>query len=370
MHSFWEDKYWLSDFDFVVIGSGIVGVSSAIEIKKKFPQKTVSIIERRDMPTGASTKNAGFSCFGTAGEILDDLLHEEESNVIETIKLRWEGLQLLMSNVPSVEMAYYNFGGSEVFTDKDGFEFCADKLTHVNQIIEAAIGIKSVINIGTQSFTNGLYKSVLFNALEGQLNPVLMMKSLIQQALALGIVIQNNIEVVKYTDLGKNVLLDLTSGLSFKAHKVIICTNAFTSQLDQNLDVIPARNQVFVTKPIANLALKGTYHYDRGYVYFRNIGDRILIGGARNIDSETETTGEFGKNSRILDYLVGFVQSNLCIEPIEIEKKWSGIIATGNSKKPIVERRSENVYMAVRLGGMGVAVGSKVAKEVSELIEL
>ena len=39
--------------------------------------------------------------------------------------------------------------------------------------------------------------------------------------------------------------------------------------------------------------LKGAFHYDEGYVYFRNIDNRVLLGGGRNL-AKAETTDVFG----------------------------------------------------------------------------
>ena len=41
----------------------------------------------------------------------------------------------------------------------------------------------------------------------------------------------------------------------------------------------------------------------------------------------------------------------------------------GSSKNPIVEKLSENVYCGVRLGGMGVAIGSLIGQELADLID-
>lgn len=41
----------------------------------------------------------------------------------------------------------------------------------------------------------------------------------------------------------------------------------------------------------------------------------------------------------------------------------------GASKNPIVEQLSEQVYCGVRLGGMGVAIGSLVGKELADLVK-
>ena len=55
-------------------------------------------------------------------------------------------------------------------------------------------------------------------------------------------------------------------------------------------------------------------------------------------------------------------------QKFEIESTWSGILGVGNTKKPIVQTISKNVSVAVRLGGMGVAIGSLVGEEGAELI--
>jgi hypothetical protein len=43
-------------------------------------------------------------------------------------------------------------------------------------------------------------------------------------------------------------------------------------------------------------------------------------------------------------------------------------MGVGNQKKAIVKPISNNVFCGVRLGGMGVAIGSLVGKELAELI--
>ena len=56
-------------------------------------------------------------------------------------------------------------------------------------------------------------------------------------------------------------------------------------------------------------------------------------------------------------------------QDFKIAHRWSGIMGIGTSKTPIVEAVSENVFCGVRLGGMGVAIGSLVGKELAELIK-
>jgi hypothetical protein len=42
---------------------------------------------------------------------------------------------------------------------------------------------------------------------------------------------------------------------------------------------------------------------DRGYYYFRNVGNQILLGGGRNLDFDAETTIELAQTEIIQNKL-------------------------------------------------------------------
>ena len=84
--SYWEIKSWLSNVDYTIIGSGIVGLNCALNLKNKFPKSKILILEKGSFPQGGSTKNAGFACFGSATEIINDLRTHSEKEVVELIK--------------------------------------------------------------------------------------------------------------------------------------------------------------------------------------------------------------------------------------------------------------------------------------------
>ena len=108
---------------------------------------------------------------------------------------------------------------------------------------------------------------------------------------------------------------------------------------------------------------------DEGYYYFRNYQDRVIFGGGRNVDFETEKTTNFDVNQRILDKLLNDLeQMILPNQKFEVDHTWSGIMAFGPNKKPILQKQSYRVSVGVRLGGMGVAVGSKIGSELADLM--
>ena len=83
--SYWEIKNWFSNIDFTIVGSGIVGLHTALALRERFPSSKILVLEKGILPQGASTKNAGFACFGSISEIIDDLKTHTEEEVIQTL---------------------------------------------------------------------------------------------------------------------------------------------------------------------------------------------------------------------------------------------------------------------------------------------
>jgi len=134
-------------------------------------------------------------------------------------------------------------------------------------------------------------------------------------------------------------------------------------------DIVPVRNQVLITQPLNGLSWKGCFHMDEGYIYFRNVGDRILIGGARHKYPEGEI-GQLGENKENLGFLLDFIKEHLITSTSEIviDKNWSGILSGGSDRLPIVKRVGEHVTIAARLSGMGVAIGLDIGEEAATLV--
>ena len=54
----------------------------------------------------------------------------------------------------------------------------------------------------------------------------------------------------------------------------------------------------------------------------------------------------------------------------EIDMRWTGIMAFGKQKNPIIKDISDNIIAGVRLGGMGVDIGSKLGDLLTDKLEL
>ncbi len=367
--SYWEHQSWLTNIDHTIIGSGIVGINTALRLKEKFPKANILILERGFLPNGASTKNAGFACFGSLSEILEDLNSHTEEEVIQLVNKRAKGLSLLRKTLGDDALDFRAWGGYELFTpqDKDLLEVCESKMGYVNTLLHPIFN-ENVFDKSDNKFNfKKIEETVIFNKFEGQINTGKMMEALLQKALSAGIKILNNITVEEFSEGDSEVKIK-TDQFEFSTKKLLIATNGFAAQLGMKA-VKPARAQVLITKPIKDLQIQGTFHLEKGYYYFRNIDNRILLGGGRNLDIKGEETTELLQTELIQNKLESLLKETILPNiDFEIAHRWSGIMGVGEQKKPIVKQLSENVYCGVRLGGMGVAIGSLVGQELADLI--
>lgn len=372
--SYWEYNTFFRDIDYCVIGSGIVGLSTAIHLKKKAPKANIMILERGPLPIGASTRNAGFACIGSMTELLDDLESRHADEVWSLVDQRYKGLLLMRQLLGDRAIHYLPEGGYELFTkdEKEIYERCLDHIPPFNQQLTKITGQKACfkkVNDRLPSFgMNSNVKYLILNQAEGSIDTGRMMRSFLQKAQELGIFILNNAEVVALDETNDTVNIRLQNNWEIQTSQIVIATNGFSKQMLPDQAVLPARNLVLVTKPIPDLKIKGCFHYDRGYFYFRNIGDRLLLGGGRHLAKAEETSTAFQINPKVQAALKNLLtQTILPGQAVEIERWWTGILGVGAQKTPILQRISNRQCVAIRLGGMGVAIGTLLGAQAAEL---
>ena len=299
-----------------------------------------------------------------------DLESTDAKEVADLAARRWRGLQLMRSLLDDDETGYEACGGFELFRaqDRDLLDHCLKQLGEIDTLVSEATGLKNIYSYQT-TLPPGLRQGceVIFNAYEGRLDTGKLYSSLLARVSHLGVQILNGVKVHQLRE-GNSPELRTSIGRLY-CHKMIVTVNAFATSLLPGLDVRPARNQVVVSRPIPGLKLDGCFHLDRGYFYFRNIGERLLIGGGRHLLGQEEETVQMSTTETGVDMLLG-----LATEVLELNKRpepewqWSGILGIGSRKLPIIDEVAQNVYCAVRMGGMGVALSSVAGREVSELI--
>jgi glycine/D-amino acid oxidase-like deaminating enzyme len=370
--SFWE-KHWLKNADVLIIGSGIVGLQTARHIKNQWPHREVWVIDRAPMSLGASTRNAGFACFGSMGEILDDVSRTDENTAYALYEKRYKGLQQLLEDFAETAIGYEKTGGYEIFTPEDlaEYETIAANIDKVNSALDSVAGekpfqMKSTSKLGMKVLENGVY-----TPLEGMVQTHLLYKKVQEAAIAAGVRIMGGLTALPPEKLDSSKWrVNTNEGYSFDARNLVVCTNGYAQSMIPELQVSPARGQILVTSSIPGLAWRGLMHADKGYIYFRSLGTRILIGGGRNLDFAGETTPELNTTEVITQYLLQYLKDVVVPgETFEIEHQWAGTMGMHQNRTPIVQRMDEGLYACVRMGGMGVALSAVVSREMAALMK-
>ena len=369
--SYWEQKNYLHNLDFIVVGAGIVGYSTALSLKQAVPSANILILERGNLPSGASSKNAGFACFGSPTELYDDIQQFGENVVWQTVKKRWEGLTALRETIGDEHLKLELHGSWDLMTaaEEEIFSKIGPLLPYYNERLLEITGEENVFSVDmdvAQKFGFSSVTASFYNRLEGQIDTASMNSAFYRKVVAAGINVLFGTEVLSIDSSKKEVVTTLGT---FTAAKTALCVNGFAARFLPDEDIQPARAQVLITDPIPGLAIRGTFHYQFGYYYFRNIDDRVLFGGGRNLDKRGETTTEMVNTPAIMDALANLLKTVILPNtPHTISHQWSGIMGVGQTTRPIVKKINAHLYCGVRLGGMGVAIGTLVGRELAQLM--
>lgn len=372
--SLWEKESFFSPSDVIIAGSGFVGLWSAYYLKKKQPGLKITVVDSGFIPAGASTRNAGFACFGSVTELMRDVAELGEDKMLSLVEMRFKGLARIRKVFKKKEIDYSNSGGYELIlsADADRYKELSHQIKWLNHVLSPLLKSKKIFQFSDKNITRfGLsgISNIISNELEGYLHPGKLCQALLRKVQSMGVTVIPATEITHYDESLTGVSIYTDKNIKLSAIHFLVCTNGFAKKLLPQLEISPARGQILVTSPIPSLKIRGTFHYDEGYYYFRNLGERLLLGGARNMGVEEETTVVMDISDKIQQQLEYFLSTHLLsgVE-YEITDRWSGIMGMGPEKMPVVKKLSPHTFCAVRMSGMGVALAPVAGETVAELM--
>jgi glycine/D-amino acid oxidase-like deaminating enzyme len=373
--SLWEQESFYSTQDIIIVGGGFMGLWTALNLKIKNSSLGITILEKNVTPLGASTRNAGFSCFGSPTEILNDIENMGLEETLEIIRMRFNGLERIKSHFSPKQIDLDNCGGYELINkDYKYFNQLDEKIVWLNQVLKPITEIEhTFVRCDEKIAEKGLigFDAMVENSLESGLHSGKLVSVLIQKVQAYGVTILNGIEVSSWVRSLEGMHVFTKQQIQFTANQILMCTNAFGNEIAPQLNITPARGQVIVTSEIPGLKLYGTFHFDEGFYYWRNLENRILIGGARNAAFEAERTTDISGSELIKNKLIDFLKTH--VDPsyeYTIENHWSGIMGFTENKKPMLTQLDDHVFAVMACNGMGVALTPIMGEKAADMLLL
>lgn len=353
----------IREVDVLIVGAGLVGCAAAYVATQA--GREVVITEKRDVAMGASGRNAGFMITG-----LDTYYHRAvERYGADVAQEMWllsrETIDFwrMMIDASPHEVPLQNTGSlllAETPAEADDLALAAKALD--------AAGIEIVYH--SSDPTGRGYYAAIEQPLDAAVQPYKLTKALCAASGA-ELIPNNGVYRMEQND---DVVTVYTQHYRFEAKHVLLCTNAYSPELDPYFSklVMPTRAQCLVTEPLPEPVFGTCGYSNYGYMYYRMTFDgRFLIGGARHkhIQAEHNTTDE-RPNEFVQNELDRYMQHYFPDVTAPVARRWTGIMGFSIDGLPLVGTlpHMPRVGFAVGFTGHGLAMGAGTAKRAVEYL--
>ena len=260
----------------------MVGMSTALHLKRARPDLSVRLLERSPLSSGGTTRNAGFACFGSAGEWLDDLDTIGPHALEALIRMRAEGLAELIGLLGAEAIGLHWTGGWELLSDSPDDRALAERINGALDLLrDVATPVLSTVlrtihpTGGEQpALTEDVNRAKALGAAhaihlpwEGMIHTGRMVSAFHRALDDAGVQRLHGVEVKALAPSPNGWMLDTSAG-GLEARRSASAPTGWRPSWSWP-HVRPVPNRVLVLRVAPDALPEGTYHIDRGYLYMR-----------------------------------------------------------------------------------------------------
>ena len=354
------DSFWLAEpaptlpsrplsrrADVEIVGAGVTGCSCALTLAGKGLQ--VRLHEARTVASGASGRNGGFALRG--GAMAYDSARE------------WLGADQAAEYWRLTEAYVDRMGelGGDAFRRTGSLRLAGDdEREELRAEYEALRGDGFAAEWRDELPTPlaGRFPGALFHPDDAVLQPARLVRGLAVAAAEAGVEIREHSRVEE---------LD-----SLEAETVVVATDGYPSGLLGELEglIIPTRGQMIATEPLPERLFPMPHYGRHGFDYWHQDSEgRLIVGGFRDADMESEFTATEETTPRIQGALDDFVASLLGRLPA-VTHRWSGVFGLVPDLLPVVGPvpGREGLWAAGGYSGHGNVLGLMCGDLVAQAI--
>jgi glycine/D-amino acid oxidase-like deaminating enzyme len=353
--------------DVIVVGAGIVGVSTAYFLAKAGVR--VALIEQGDQPaSGASGRNGGFLTIGTAGGYTDAIKQLGRDAAKQVLTLSYRSRDLLRKI-----MSDDQFDGGYRMTGRTNFALTEKRRTEQTQALKdmQADGFtdsqwltrKELAFVANTPLSEEIIGGT-YNANDGVVHSGNFVRGLAQLAQKHGARVSLNTFAQSLNESASGVTVTTNRG-TISANVALCALNAWSCETFPALKniIVPVRGQVLSYAPIEPMLLcgMGVDATSTGEYWQQTIDGTILIGGCRAVAADKEVNltedGTTSEMQAAIEKVVPRLFPKL--DNLKVNNRWSGRMAFTKDYTPVVDLapNHKRVWVSGGFSGHGVPYG-------------
>jgi D-amino-acid dehydrogenase len=393
----------------LVIGGGIIGLSSAYYLQQSGWQ--VTVMDKADMQNNCSYGNAGYICpshfvpLATPGIVKQGLkwMWNSKSPFYVQPRLNWAliqwGIQFMRSatkehvahsaeplrdiallsmacyedwkKLPAYNFFYEHKGLLEIFQTEEKAHHAVETLAKAKELgLDTVMISKEELESMEPGVRMNALGALLFKC-DAHCNPNELMKNLITDLESKGVRIIKNSTVTGFEKKGQLVTKVLADGAEYALDKLVVATGSWSrelaAKLDINIPLMPGRGYS-ITLPDKQYQLNYPAVLMESRLAVTPMNGKIRFGGTMEITS-TETPPRRNRVEGIIEGAKRFYP-DLDMPMPEMENVWYGYRPCSADGLPYIGKiqKYNNVTVATGHSMLGLSLGAGTGKLVSELV--
>lgn len=385
------EPYWLSDteplslpklegnadFDVMVIGGGINGLSCALAlVEEGAAPDRIAVLEARRIGERASGRNAGFLC-----KALPEPYHYLKNGLGASGAKRL--VTLSDSNRATLKRWLREADVSEAFDACGALYLAASE--HEESVLKESV--RALAEDGfraewlhAKDASEGIQADTGFGAcadpLAAACDPSALSRALVSLLLNYGVHLFEGSSMVELKAQSGGGVRVITSHGAAEVVRVVLAVNAYAGESDPSLRkmVAPTRGQMLSFAPLEGRErfLRPLVVRNHGFEYFRQDGNgRFFMGGMRYAAMHSEVGLEEKLEPRVQDRLQQFVTELYPqYRSIEPDRQWCGIMGFSCDGLPFIgpHPHRNGVLLSIGYTGYGLALCAEAGRMIAELV--
>ncbi|MEM9668710.1 MAG: FAD-binding oxidoreductase [Pseudomonadota bacterium] len=359
-----------TDADYVVVGAGFAGLSTALNLKEQGCD--VALIEKDFAGSGASGRNAGHVA-PTIGKDIPSLIKSfGDERARGLVSFAEAAVEYIEDTIDRYDIACeYERTGNIVAGVLPNQEESLRKASDA----AASVGAHVSFLTDNDMRQRGLPRAFRFGFHEesgGHLNPGLYVNGLRDQAIRAGVRLYEDSPLLSLEE-GKKVVARTPKG-SVTADAAILTTNAYTKSTGKmKRAVTPLRVTLFETAPLSDEQMQAVGWFRREGIYsaheilenYRFTARNTILGGSRTFRSGFGGSLPKGYHPPTFKVLETMFRDRFpTLKDLPIDQYWGGWIGITPDFLPRIGVRGahENVYYGIGFNGHGVPQATLTGK--------